>query len=67
MNIEIDIYIYIYIYFQYKKYHITCKQNKQKLCSNMKTYTISKKKTKEKTELINFKCVFEGQNDIFFV
>jgi hypothetical protein len=34
----------------------------------MKSYTISKKKSKKKnrkTELINFKCIFEGQDDIF--
>jgi hypothetical protein len=54
MVIEIDIYINIFST-QKKTYHIICKQNKHNLkkklnlCSNMKTYIISKKKIKEKT------------------
>jgi hypothetical protein len=47
-----------------------CLNNTSFLFNNIKTYTISKKKYKEKikikTELKTFKCVFEAEDNVFF-
>jgi hypothetical protein len=46
----------------YSTIHISCSYN------NMKTYTIYKKKTEKKHKRTekNFKCVFEGQDEVFW-